>query len=138
MKRSLLVTFVGVVVTVLLISVGMAALLSQNTDWRAIITSRPSINEPFGAWLKHLDRLIPTAVGLVCVPTALLVGFLVGAFSTQHKISGAVIASSPAWAPLLFITFRSALIGFLVAAAAVLGAWLSMRMWRAGLLQRVR
>jgi hypothetical protein len=128
MKRSLAVILGGIVITVLLISVGMTAVLSQSSDWKGIVTSRSYSNESFDTWLKHFDKLIPTVILLVYLPTALLVGFLVGSFSSRRKLSCAIVALCPAWAPLLFITWRSALMSAVIAGVAVLGAWLSK--WR--------
>jgi len=122
MKRSITVIVVGVIVTLLLLSLGMAVVLSQSHDWRGIVTSS---NESFDTWLEHFDKLMPAVILLVYLPTALVVGFLVGLFSSRHKVECAIVASCPAWTPLLFITWRTAFVGVGIAGVAVLGAGLS-------------
>jgi hypothetical protein len=125
MKRLLAVTFGGVAFTLLVIALGTGAVLSHNPAWRAVVAGLPNSNESFDAWLMHFDKMIPTVIGLVYIPTALLVGFLVGIFSRRHRMSCAIVASCPAWAPLLFIAPKTAFVSVVIAGVAVLGAWLS-------------
>ena len=130
MKRSLAVTFVGIVIASLLVSLGTWAVLSQSPAWKALVTGVPNSNESFDTWLAHFGSMVWTVVGLVYVPTALLVGLLVGLFSNRHKMSCAIAASCPAWAPPLFTTPRIAFVNAVIAGVAVLGAWLSK--WAGG------
>jgi hypothetical protein len=125
MKRLLAVTLGGVALTLLVISLGTDAVLSHSPTWRAVAAGLPNSNESFDAWLMHLDKMIPTVIGLVYIPTALLVGFLVGIFSRRHRMSCAIVASCPAWAPLLLVAPKTALVSVAIAGVAVLGAWLS-------------
>jgi hypothetical protein len=124
MKRSLAVTFVGIVTALLLVSLGTWAALSRSPAWKALVTGVPNRNESFDIWLAHFGNMVWTVVGLVCVPTALLVGLLVGLFSNRHKTVCAIAASFPAWAPPLFASPRIAFISAVIAGVAVLGAWL--------------
>jgi hypothetical protein len=125
LKRSLAVTLIGIVVASLLVSLGTWVVLSHSPTSKAFVTGAPHSSEPFDIWLAHFGNMVWTVVGLVCVPTALLVGLLVGLFSNCHKTSFAIAASFPAWAPPLFTSPRIALMSAVIAGIAVLGAWLS-------------
>ncbi len=124
MKRSLVVTLVGMAMTLLLLSLGMKVLVTLSPDWRALVRQVPRGHESLWVSFWHYFESV---IAFVCIPTALLVGFLVGLFSSKYKLFCAVIATSPAWMPLLGMTLEGALVGMLIASTAVFGAWLSKR-----------
>lgn len=127
MKRSLVVILAGMVATLLLISVGIHVLDTLSPDWRALASGVPRPHESLWASFTHNYENI---FAFVCVPTALLVGFLVGLLCSEYKVLFGVIATSPAWVPLLSIGWEGVFGGALMASAAAFGAWLSKRVAR--------
>lgn len=126
MKRSFLVTLGGLAMTLLLATFGTGIILGMSPDWRALVTHIPNGNESLLASAVHSIKIIKYVIVFVFIPTAFLVGFLTGMLSTsKHKISSSIIASSPVWITLMFITLKAALISILIAGVAVFGAWLS-------------
>jgi hypothetical protein len=122
MKRSVIVTLGGLVMTLLLLSLGTKVVLILSPDWRAVLGRSPSDFESLLASLRHV---ITTLTAFVYIPTAFLMGFLVGLFSSKHRISSAIIATCPAWILLVVVPPWGILIGLLIGSAAVFGAWLS-------------
>jgi hypothetical protein len=122
MKRSLVVILAGLLTTLLLVSLGTKAVLALSANWGVVGQSKG-----FESTLDAMTQSLRALVAFVHVPTALLVGFLVGRFSQKRQISSAIIATCPAWILLLAAPPWGTLAGVLIAGAGVLGAWLSKR-----------
>src|SRR5690349_11865638 len=119
MKRTLLVILGGLLTTLLLISLGTKVVMTLSADWGAIGQSKG-----YESMLDAMTQSLRALVAFVHVPTALLVGFLVGRFSQKRQISSAIIATCPAWILLLAAPPWGTLAGVLIVGAGVLGAWL--------------
>lgn len=122
MKRSLVVMLAGLLTTLLLVSLGTKAVLALSANWGAVGQSKG-----YESMLVAMMHSFRSLVAFVYVPTALLVGFLVGRFSQKRQISFAIIATCPAWILLAAAPPWGTLVSVLIAAAGVLGAWLSKR-----------
>lgn len=122
MKRSLVVILAGLLATLLLVSLGTKAVMAFSADWRAVGQSKG-----YESMLDAMMHSLRALIAFVYVPTALLVGFLVGRFSQKRPVSCAIIATCPAWILLLAVPPWGTLTGVLIAGAGVLGAWLSKR-----------
>jgi hypothetical protein len=124
-KRSLLIVLIGIVFTLLFTLLGTEAVLNHDRAWRTLVAGAPNSGETFSASLMQLRKIIPRVVVLVYVPAGLLAGLLIGLFASRRRTICAIVASSPAWVPLLFITILTALEGIVIAGIAVLSAWFS-------------
>ncbi|MGA3128418.1 MAG: hypothetical protein ABSD13_17085 [Candidatus Korobacteraceae bacterium] len=124
MKRALLVILGGLVTTVLLMSAGTEIVLILSPGWKAVVTQT---SKGYDSMMISLLNSLKALVAFVYIPTALLVGYLVGLFSRKRKISSAFIATCPAWGPLVAVPPWGTLISILIGSAAVIGAWLSTR-----------
>ena len=120
MKRALLVILGGLIATIVLVSAGTEVVMIL-TGWRAVVTQTP---KNFDSFLEFMRNVLNALLAFVYVPTALLVGYLVGMFSPTRKIICAIIATCPAW---LLTAAAAPVIGLVITSAAVLGAWLSER-----------
>ena len=122
MKRSLMVILAGFMSTMLLLSLGTKLVLALSANWAAVGQSKG-----YDSMLAAMAHSLGALVAFVHVPTALLVGLLVGMFAQDHRISSAIIATCPAWVLLAAVPPWGTLASVLIAGAGVLGVWLAKR-----------
>ena len=125
MKRSLLVIVAGVVTTLLLLSLGTKLVLALSGSW-----GTGGESKGYDSMLVAMTHTLGALVTFVHVPTAFLVGLLVGVFAQNHRASSAIIATSPAWIVLAVVPPWGTMASVLIAGVGVLGVWLAKRIRR--------
>ena len=114
MARTVVVAIAGALLTLLLLSFGTYVAV-KNTSSGRMVSGQSQM--PADPW-KAIEGFHDVAMIYVVVPTALVVGFLVGVFAKRYALLAAAVATSP----ILVLSFSGAPRDVLATAALLLCA----------------
>lgn len=126
MRRTVVVTIAGVMLSLLLVGVGTFVVLRTTTPGKIVSGQAPMAQDALGA----IDAWYFTIILYVALPTVLLVGLLVGIFTHQYQWLAAAVATSPIWVVSFGWTLQDALVSTCLALSSIGAAHLARRFLR--------